>query len=182
MVQGLVRKISVREISTREIKVRQINALPRRAKTIMNMTMKPLFMVFLVLWLGACANRLQLHPALGVPATDALHGTPAQSLLASADSSASAGHEQAASLYLERAIRLAPNSSWLYKKMADLRLGAGDARAAEGFARHALGNATAADKRYRASLYELLATCLSRQGDMTGADKARQQAHALLAD
>lgn len=148
--------------------VRQMTLLPR------------VLLVLLTLWLASCAHRLEVLPALGVPEQDALQHTPAASLLASADEAAAAGREQAASLYLERALRLAPNSSWLYKKMADLRLAEGDAHAAEGFARHALRNAEADDNRYRASLYELLATCLARQGDAAGADAARQQAQRLL--
>lgn len=144
-------------------------------------TLMRLGVLLLAVWLASCASHApQLLPALAVPEQDALRGTPAETLLASADEAASNGHDQAASLYLERAIRLAPASSWLYKKMADLRLGEGDAHAAEGFARHALRNAAADDKAYRASLYELLATCLARQGNAASAETARQQAQALL--
>ena len=143
-------------------------------------TLMRLSVLLLALWLASCASHApQLLPELSVPAQDALRGTPAESLLASADEAAGSGRDQAASLYLERAIRLAPNSSWLYKKMADLRLSEGDAHGAEGFARHALRNAQAGDTAYRASLYELLATCLTRQGDTDGADAARQQAQQL---
>lgn len=118
--------------------------------------------------------------SLMLPAQDAVRGNAAQSLLESADKAAAVGRDQAASLYLERALRIAPGSSWLYKRMAELRLGEGRAGAAEGFARHALRNAPDDDAHYRAGLWELVAICLERQGKSTQAAEVRQTAASLM--
>jgi predicted Zn-dependent protease len=132
------------------------------------------------LLLVACTHRGPLlQGALSVPAHDALIGTPAENLLDNANQAAQVDRQQAESLYLERAIRIAPNSSWLYKKMADLRLAEGDPHAAEGFARHALRNAPTEDVRYQASLWQLLSVCLMRQGETQKASDARARADAL---
>lgn len=148
----------------------------------------------LALLLSACAGG-PLKPLIGqqggppaaiapqslrLPAQDALRGTAAQSLLASADQAAADGRDQAASLYLERALRIAPGSSWLYKRMAELRLGEGRGHAAEGFARHALRNAPDDNNRYSAGLWELVAISLERQDKSTQASAARKKAASLM--
>lgn len=113
------------------------------------------------------------------PVDDALYGTAAESLLASATGARKEGRSQAASLYLERAIRIAPGSSWLYKEMAELRLDEGDAGGAEGFVHHALRNAPNDNESYRAALWSLLATCLTRQGKQEKAGAAEAKAKSL---
>lgn len=133
--------------------------------------------------LASCARQVAVTPSVSgpvtIPASDALRGTPAEVLLERAEEAQALGHWKAASLNLERAIRLAPASSWLYREMARLRLREGDARAAEGFARHALRNAPAEAARYRASLWRLLAICLANQGEQQAANQARQKANEL---
>ena len=88
------------------------------------------------------------------------------------------GETGAASRYLERALTMAPNSSWLYRELALLRLEEGDGHAAEGFAQRALRLAPDNDD-YRAELWELVAAARAEQGDRSGADEARARAQAL---
>ncbi len=135
------------------------------------------------LLLSGCSSLQQptpttFHGAPQVPANDSLIGTPAEVLLASADKAMANGNTQAAGRYLERAIALAPGSSWLYRQMSKVRLQEGNARVAEGFVRHALRNAPS-DAGYRAGLYRLLATCLVQQGEAAKADAALVKAREL---
>mgnify|MGYP003143590121 CR=1 FL=1 len=88
------------------------------------------------------------------------------------------GQTSAAERYLERALNIAPDSSWLYKELAGLRLSEGDPRGAEGFALKALRLAPDHDD-YRAGLWDLVATARDRQGDKSGARQARSKAAAL---
>ncbi len=113
-----------------------------------------------------------------VSAETELSGSPALSLLQHADQARSQGDLAAAGRYLERALGMAPNSSWLYQSLARLRLQQGDAHGAEGLALRALRLAPD-NNDYRADLWELIATCRARQGNQNGADQARQQAEQL---
>src|SRR5690606_19272411 len=67
-----------------------------------------------------------------------LAGSPAQPLLVRAGQAREQGPLAAAGRYLERALTMAPDSSWLYRELALLRLQEGDPAAAEGLARRAL--------------------------------------------
>tara|TARA_B100000446_G_scaffold168941_1_gene173748 strand:+ start:2200 stop:2565 length:366 start_codon:yes stop_codon:yes gene_type:complete len=107
-----------------------------------------------------------------------LEGSPAMALLQRAESARQQGQGAAAERYLERALNIAPDSSWLYRELADLRLSEGDARGAEGFALKALRLAPDHDD-YQASLWEMVATARDRQGDRDGARDARSRAAAL---
>lgn len=113
-----------------------------------------------------------------VTAETALAGSPALSLLHSAEQARKAGRLAAAGRYLERALGVAPNSSWLYQALAHLRLEQGNPGAAEGMALRAVRLAPDNDG-YRADLWELVATCRARQGDQSGADRARSRARQL---
>lgn len=150
-----------------------------------------LALCLLALLLASCAKQVLqpevleaegvvLEQAFTVPNQDALNGTPAESLLASADSALAQNKPASASRYLERAIQIAPRSSWLYKRMAELRLEEGEGYAAEGFARHALQNAPADEMAYRANLWKLLATCLAQQGKHDEAKLANDKADQLI--
>ncbi len=99
-------------------------------------------------------------------------------LLSRAEQARAQGQTAAASRYLERALTMAPNSSWLYRELAILRLEEGDGHAAEGFAQRALRLAPDNDA-YRAELWELVAAARAEQGDRGGADEARARAQAL---
>lgn len=136
----------------------------------------------LCLWLAGCASRPQgPAPALDIPAEDPVRDTPALALLQEAAAARQRGDTSAAGRHLERALSLAPGSSWVYRQLAELRLQQGEARAAEGFIRRALRHATSGDPFYRASLYELLAVSLARQGNVEAAQAAREQAAAIRA-
>ncbi len=132
------------------------------------------------LTLGGCSvatvDSVQTEP---MTASVELEGSPALSLLQRAETARQQGETAAAERYLERAWNIAPDSSWLYKSLADLRLFEGDARSAEGFALKALRLAPD-HPQYRADLWELVATARERQGDKTGADEARQHAADAL--
>lgn len=113
-----------------------------------------------------------------VTADTELAGSPALSLLERADQARDQGRMAAAGRYLERALTMAPNSSWLYRELALLRLQQGDPAGAEGLARRALRLAPDNDA-YRADLWELVAGARAEQGDPDGADAARERAETL---
>ncbi len=130
--------------------------------------------------LTGCAVRGPAEaPAEPMSASVELEGSPALSLLQRAESARQQGETVAAERYLERALNIAPDSSWLYRTLADLRLFEGDARSAEGFALKALRLAPDYPQ-YRADLWEMVATARERQGDKAGADDARQRAAEAL--
>ena len=136
-----------------------------------------LMLVSLVL--AGCAVRPPAEePAEPMTASQELAGSPALSLLGRAEAARQQGQPAAAERYLERALNIAPDSSWLYKELADLRLTEGAPRGAEGFALKALRLAPDHDD-YRAGLWELVATARDRQGDSEGAGQARDKAAEL---
>jgi predicted Zn-dependent protease len=111
-------------------------------------------------------------------ASQELEGSPALGLLNRAEQARQQGQTSVAERYLERALNIAPDSSWLYKELAGLRLSEGDPRGAEGFALKALRLAPDHDD-YRAGLWDLVATARDRQGDKAGARQARDKAGEL---
>lgn len=129
--------------------------------------------------LSGCAVRGPEMPAEPMTASVELDGSPALSLLHKAEAARQQGETAAAERYLERALNIAPDSSWLYKTLADLRLFEGDARGAEGFALKALRLAPDYPQ-YRAELWEMVATARERQGNKAGADDARERAAKAL--
>ncbi|WP_272974706.1 tetratricopeptide repeat protein, partial [Alcanivorax jadensis] len=89
--------------------------------------------------LAGCAVRPPVEePAEPMTASQELEGSPALGLLSRAEQARQQGQTSAAERYLERALNIAPDSSWLYKELAGLRLSEGDPRGAEGFALKAL--------------------------------------------
>ncbi len=136
--------------------------------------------MLLCLWLAACATRPPA-PAMGIPAGDPARHSPALALLDEAERARQMGDTTTAGRRLERALNLAPGSSWIYRQLAELRLEESAPEAAEGFARRALRLAGKTDPEYRASLYDLLAVSLAHQGDRAGADRAREDAVRLRA-
>lgn len=137
-------------------------------------------LTLLCLWLAGCATAPRgPAPPLGIPENDPVLDSPALALLDEADRARQRGDAASAGRRLERALNLAPGSSWIYRRLAELRLEQGEPAAAEGFVRRALRNATATGPHYRASLHELLAVSLARQGDDAGARRARQTADSL---
>lgn len=84
----------------------------------------------------------------------------------------------AASRLLERALYMEPDSSWLYRELAELRLREGDPHSAEVLAQRALRLAPERPA-YQAALWELIATARLRQQDTSGAERARREAQLL---
>ncbi len=118
------------------------------------------------------------EPQEPMTASQELDGSPALSLLTSAEQARQQGDNSRAERYLERALNIAPDSSWLYKQLADLRLTDGDARGAEGFALKALRLAPD-HPRVSGRFVGLVATARERQGDAAGAKAARERAATL---
>lgn len=137
-------------------------------------------LILLAVWLVGCATRPpEPPPELTMPAGDSLSGSPAASLVLKAETALERGEAADAGRLLERALGMVPDSSWLYRKLAELRLYEGDAAGAEGFTRRALRHAPRDNVYYRAALHELLATALARQGDTAAARQARRKAGEL---
>ncbi|WP_101675515.1 tetratricopeptide repeat protein [Alloalcanivorax mobilis] len=138
-------------------------------------------LILLSALLTGCATRT---PPAGTPdgepvtANTELAGSPALSLLERADQARGRGDTAAAGRYLERALNMAPDSSWLYRQLAELRLQEGDAHAAEGLALRALRLAPD-NREYQAQLWDLVATSRVNQGDSGGARDARARARDL---
>lgn len=144
------------------------------------MVQRFLRLTLLCLWLTGCATRPEgPAPAMGIPEADPVRESPAMALLEEADQARRYGDLGTAGRRLERALNLAPGSSWIYRQLAELRLEQGRPGPAEGFVQRALRYADQADADYRASLYELLAISLARQGDSEGATRARRRAEEL---
>lgn len=130
--------------------------------------------------LVACSTKPPVSmPGLDIPAGDPLLASPAMALWEQASQARTEGRLSAASRLLERAVTLEPESSWLYRELAELRLRQDQAAAAEGLARKALRLAPE-NFLYRSALWQLVATARLRQGDEAGADKARLEADMML--
>ena len=133
-------------------------------------------LILLCMALAACASRPPVAlPELQIPAADPLLSSPAESLWHQALAARERGDLPAADRLLERAVSLAPDSSWLYREQAELRLRQGDPVAAEGLAQKALRLAPD-DSLHRAALWQLVATARLRQGNQEGARAAREKA------
>lgn len=137
-------------------------------------------LTLLALLLAGCATRTpEPPPQLRMPPGDPLADSPAMTLVQEAQAALQRSEVATAGERLERALAMVPGSSWLYRLLAEQRLRAGDAAAAEGFARRALRHAPSESPYYRAALRELLATTLARQGDQAAAQAARARARSL---
>lgn len=132
-------------------------------------------LIVCALLVAACSSRPPAPPAFDMPAQDPLRSSPAEWLWQSGVSARDNNELAAASRYFERALEVVPDSSWLYRELAELRMRQGDPRAAEGLARKALRHAPQ-DSAYQSALWQLIATARQRQGDMTGAEQARKEA------
>lgn len=132
-----------------------------------------------VLAVGCATRAPDFAPPLSVPVADPLLASAAaESLWRAATEARTRGDLPAAARYLERASGVAPDSSWLYREMAELRLYQDDPVTAEGLARRALRLAPD-DPGYRSALWELIATARARRGDEAGADAAREASERL---
>lgn len=125
-----------------------------------------------------CAARAPEAISFELPKQDSLNDSPAKSLWQSGVTARENSNLAAASRYFERALNLAPDSSWLYRELAELRLRQGDDAAAEGLARKALRYAPS-DPAYQSVLWELVATARQRQGNEEGAESASREAEML---
>ena len=135
-------------------------------------------LILLTLLVAACATRAPQQQVFDMPKTDPLRDSPAQWLWQSGVDARENNKLSAASRYFERALEVVPDSSWLYRELAELRLRQGDAAAAEGLAQKALRYAPD-DPVYQSALWQLISTARLRQGNSDGADKARQEADVL---
>lgn len=134
--------------------------------------------VLICLMFSGCASRVPTITVFDLPKQDTLNDSPAMSLWESGVAARENNNVAAASRYFERALSLAPDSSWLYRELAELRLRQGDDAAAEGLARKALRYAPS-DPAYQSVLWQLVATARQRQDNESGAERARREADIL---
>ncbi|MDF1779883.1 MAG: tetratricopeptide repeat protein [Alcanivoracaceae bacterium] len=135
-------------------------------------------LIAVLIFIAGCATRTAEAPAFDMPSADPLRDSPAEWLWQSGVQAREKNDLPAASRYFERALNVVPDSSWLYRELAELRLRQGDASAAEGLARKALRYAPN-DPSYQSVLWQLVATSRQRQGDEEGAERARREAEML---
>lgn len=102
-----------------------------------------------------------------------------QGLLATAERERLAGRLDAASIALERAQRLAPQSAQVYQRLAQIRLQQKRAAEAEQFARKGMG--FAAGPAAQAALWRLIADARRQQGRLQAAQEAAARAAELEA-
>ncbi|MEH6566755.1 MAG: tetratricopeptide repeat protein [Halopseudomonas sp.] len=100
---------------------------------------------------------------------------PVLALLTTARQQESNGDLNGANASLERAMRIAPREPQVLYRLAQVRLGQGDAAQAEQLARRGLSYASGRPE-LQAGLWELVAQAREQQGDSTGAEQARQRA------
>jgi predicted Zn-dependent protease len=130
--------------------------------------------------LAACASRgPEVVVPMEMPPGDPLRGSAAESLWQQAVLARENNQLGAAGRYLERALYMQPESSWLYRELAELRLREGDPQSAEVMAQRALRLAPRRPA-YQAALWHLVATARMRQGDEVGAERARREAEMLV--
>lgn len=98
-------------------------------------------------------------------------------LVASADSALARGEVELASVNLERAQRLAPQSAVVYQKLAKVRLKQSRPAEAEQMARKAL--AFASGSAQQAELWRLIASARRQRGQQSAAQEAEAKALAL---
>ena len=122
-----------------------------------------------------CATSPTPPPVFDMPKQDTLRDSPAEWIWQRGVEARENNDLAAASRYFERALELVPDSSWLYREMAELRLRQGDELAAEGLAKKALRYAPR-EPSYEAALWQLISTARLRQGDEAGAANARREA------
>lgn len=135
-------------------------------------------LICIAVLLSGCAIRPSPLPVFDMPVGDTLRDSPAQWLWQSGVSAREKSNLPAAGRYFERALAVVPDSSWLYRELAELRLRQDNPSAAEGLARKSLRYAPD-DMAYRSALWQLIATARQRQGDEDGAEKARREAEML---
>lgn len=102
-----------------------------------------------------------------------------QGLLSGAERERRAGRLDAASVALERAQRLAPQSALVYQRLAEIRLQQKRPAEAEQFARKGMGFATGPVAQ--AALWHLIAEARRQQGRLSAAQEAAARAAELEA-
>lgn len=140
-------------------------------------------LIFLIAALGWLLTGCSSRPAPDMAAIvmaddDPLAASAARSLWQQAVHARDNSELAAAGRLLERALYLEPESSWLHREMAELRLREGDPQSAEVLAQRALRLAPRRPA-YQAALWELIATARLRQQDSAGAERARREAQML---
>jgi len=130
--------------------------------------------------LAGCAGRApEVSEPMAMPINDPLRGSAAESLWQQAVTAREQNQLALAGRYLERALMMEPESSWLYRELAELRLREGDPQTAEVMVQRALRLAPPRPV-YQSSLWHLLATARMRQGNEAGAERARLEAQMWM--
>src|SRR5690554_748909 len=130
--------------------------------------------------LTTCSGRMTMEQTTptSMPKSDPLNGSAAESLWQMAVSAQENNQLAAAGRYLKRALYMEPDSSWLYRELAKLRLREGDAQSAEMMTQHSL-RLTPPQSAYQSALWQLIATARLRQGDSDGAARAQAEVEKL---
>jgi len=137
-------------------------------------------LLLLLMVLVGCVGRTPDAPQpMTMPLNDPLRGSAAESLWQQAVAAREQNRLALAGRYLERALSMEPESSWLYRELAELRLREGDPQSAEVMVQRALRLAPPRAV-YQSSLWHLLATARMRQGDEAGAERARLEAQMWM--
>jgi len=100
---------------------------------------------------------------------------PVLALLTTARQQEGNGDLNGANASLERAMRIAPREPQVLYRLAQVRLGQGDAAQAEQLAQRGLSYASGRPE-LQAGLWELVAQAREQQGNAAGAEQARQRA------
>lgn len=106
------------------------------------------------------------------PAAKPVSGGVTELLVASEEARIS-GDSEVAAIYLERALRIAPENSTLWLKLAAARQAQGMNRVSETFALKAIGY-SGNNRGVRAEAWDLIATAREVRGDNAGAAEARE--------
>lgn len=138
-----------------------------------------IILVAMVSLVGCALRPVDTSLPMEMPPEDPLKGSAAESLWQMAVGAREQSNLAAAGRYLERALYMEPESSWLYRELAELRLREGDPQSAEVMIQRALRLAPPRPA-YQAALWQLLATARMRQGDVQGAERARLEADMLV--
>ncbi|MCC1497875.1 tetratricopeptide repeat protein [Alcanivorax sp. 1008] len=139
-----------------------------------------LIVMIAVMSLAACTvTPGDMSVPMEMPPGDPLKDSAAESLWQMAVAAREQNNLAAAGRYLERALYMQPESSWLYRELAELRLREDDPQSAEVMIQRALRLAPPRPA-YQAALWQLLATARMRQGDEQGAERARLEAEMLV--
>ena len=130
------------------------------------------FILFTVLFLGACAGHQQTEAP---PPIQPSKNTAVIALLSKAGDQSAAGQMDEASENLERALRIEPRNPLLWHELARIRLAQGQYKQAENMAAKS-NMMTGANQDLKAKNWRIIGDARNRLGDLQGAREAFEKA------